>query len=125
MKFIDGNSVFPTKVISLPNPDDIKIIKELGYDIHENNQIFIYSPEEEIEITLKLSDNEIPYSLGVYIKNINEIEAEGIKFNSRSEIIKFLNDRVKPPPSREELEAELKSVKDALFTLMFGDVGNV
>lgn len=122
MKFVDGKAVFPVKTITIQNTEDVDRVKELGLDVDTNGQISIYSQVEVDYVVSKLTSINVSYSLTEYIKSESELKAENIAFSSRGEIMKFLNENIKPTQSRQELETELKSVKDALFKLMFGEM---
>ena len=127
LKTVDRNVVFATHFITTIISNEQRDI--FPYQI-EQDGIVCYSEQEKNQVEELLLQYNISYitePLSFTDEQINKVK--DIKYNSRTEAIKHLQDEVEEPESeiiptlkreKKELEQRLKQTESALLTVMFG-----
>ena len=120
MKVVDGIAVFPLWLIAVNPIEDDEINKLLTHEGFIDNQKNVYD-ESEKNLTISfLDDKDIPHTIEICVPDASG--ADSFKFNNKDELVKYLNEGKEPRKSIEQLEAEVKSLEDALLTVMFSGV---
>lgn len=122
INLIDGKAVYPLKILKINELDFEKLDDSLKTQFNDEYMIPLYFEKEITRLESILNKDRIPYEIIEYSLSSEEANSLEMTFSSRSELLNYIKNNIKPSKTKEELEQEVDSLRDVVFTLMFGEM---